>query len=259
MNDFDPIAAPRPQAPRKAVDVCRLFKLRPEARELLTADLTPKAYFEALLAADHLADARRLLAHTLRPESAVWWAILCLEHSRKEKGFDNDHEQAAFDAVGHWLVGPSETNRRAAESAGWKARPTTAAGILALAAFLSGGSISRPGLPTVLPARHVCGRLCGVVVYLASVRFDPGRYKQYLRQYLAIGADVAAGVNPPPVRLPDHPPAEPASKYVALGMDQLPAEFRALFGSGPTALESPANERLFLGIPPTQSGTERSS
>jgi hypothetical protein len=48
--------------------------------------------------------------------------------------------------------------------------------------------------------------MCGVTVYLASVRFDPARYKDHLRQYLAIGADVARGENLPP-DLP--PPAEP--------------------------------------------------
>lgn len=181
-----------------AADVCRLFKLKPPAAALLTPTASPKEFFETLLAAGHLADARRVLAHTLPPRRAVWWAALCLQDSITHKPLPTAEEAAAFEAAGRWLVAPSEWTRRAAEKAGWAAKPTTAAGILALAAFLSGGSMSRPGLPPVLPQAHLCGRLCGVVVYLASVRFDPARYKQHLRNYLAIGTEVARGVLLPP-------------------------------------------------------------
>ena len=181
-----------------AAEVCRLFKLKPPAAALLTPDIGPRQFFDILVNADHLPDARRLLAHALPPRRAVWWAALCLHDSIGKKPLPTPAEEVAFAAAGRWIVEPKEANRRAAEKAGWAAKPTTAAGILAMAAYLSGGSMSRPGLPPVHPQAHLCGRLCGVVVYLAAVRYDPARYKQHLRQYLAVGADVARGVLLPP-------------------------------------------------------------
>lgn len=238
----------------RAADVCRLFRLSPAARELFSSDLSPRAFFDRLVAADHLTDARRLLAHGLRPEASVWWAAMCLHHSGGHKPLGGPAEEWAFDAVGRWSAGPTEAARRAAEKAGWAARPTTAAGILALAVFLSGGSISRPNLPAVMPKVHLCGRLCGVVVYLASVRFEPTEYMAHLRQYLQIGLSVARGENPPPALVPDAPLSEPARRPVPIGIDRLPAEYQGVFRSGPLALESTPGERFFEADPPPDQG-----
>jgi hypothetical protein len=188
-------------SPPSAADVCRLFTLQPPARALLAPGLTTREFFDTLVSAGHLADARRLLAHAMPPRRSIWWATLCLHHAVAKVPFETPEESGAFDAVMRWVVAPSETTRRAAEEAAWAAEPTTAAGILAMACFLSGGSISRPGLPPVIAAPHLSGRLSGVVVYLASVSFDPAKYLHHLREYLAIGQEVAAGRNLPPGRL----------------------------------------------------------
>ncbi|MBA4191480.1 MAG: hypothetical protein C0467_26165 [Planctomycetaceae bacterium] len=181
--------------------MCRLFALKPPARALLAPGLTTRDFFDVLVSAGHLADARRLLAHTMPARRSIWWATLCLHHAVEKAPFDTPEEGHAFEAAARWVVAPSEATRRAAEYAAWEAHPTTPAGILAMACFLSGGSISRPGLPHVCAAPHLSGRLSGVVVYLASVRFDPARYLRHLRDYLAIGQEIAAGRNLPPGRL----------------------------------------------------------
>lgn len=194
-----------------AAAVCRRFRLSPAAAALLTPAAGPPAFFEALVAAGHLADARRLLAHALPPHRAVWWATLCLHHSGTRQPLPAA-ERAALLAAGRWCLAPSEATRRAAEAAGRAAGQATAGGVLGLAAFLSGGSMSRPGRPAVLPEPHLCGRLCGVVVYLASVRSDPARYKQHLRDYLAVGRAVARGelLTPVPDPVPDDAPVPAA-------------------------------------------------
>ncbi|HEY8506468.1 MAG TPA: hypothetical protein VIL46_17935 [Gemmataceae bacterium] len=191
-----------------AAEVCRLFKLSPLGATLLKPEHAAPEFFDLLVEAGLYADARRLLAHALPPRRAVWWAGLCLTDSARQKPLAEAAERDALDAAVRWAAQPCEATRRAAEKAGWAARPTTAAGNLAMAAFLSGGSISRPGLPAVLPKPHLCGRLCGVAVYLASVRFDPARYKDHLRDYLAVGREVAQGKNLPP-DLPPLPDPDP--------------------------------------------------
>ncbi len=217
--------------PPTAADTCRLFKLTPPAAALLRPDHTPAGFFDRLVADGHLADARRLLAHALPPQRAVWWAALCLHHSRGRKPFATPAEDAAFDAAARWCAAPSDAARRAAGDAGWAAKPTTAAGTLAMAAFLSGGSMSLPGLPAVLPKPHLCGRLAGVAVYLASVRFDPAHYKRHLRDYLAIGRDVARGLllTPVPDPVPVDAPTPADAAATAPGLDPALAERLAAF------------------------------
>jgi hypothetical protein len=70
---------------------------------------------------------------------------------------------------------------------------TTAGGVIGYAAFLSGGSMAPPECPPVLPKGYLCGRLAGVAVYLASVHFNPAKYKEHLQHFLDIGLQVANG------------------------------------------------------------------
>lgn len=251
--------SPAAPAPRTAEDICGLFALSPPARLLLEAGMSPRQFFQRLVESNCLADARRLLAHTLRPEAAIWWATLCLEQSRSTRSFPESTEEEAFAAVGRWLVAPSETTRRMAETAAVRVGPTQAAGILASAVFLSGGSISRPGLPGVYPARHLCGRLCGVVVYLASVRCHPAQYKHLLRQYLQLGLEVACGENPPPVFLPEIPLAEPRERTPAIGMNEFPPAVRTLLETGLISREGLNAELLFHRPVPDNTRTEGQS
>lgn len=236
----DPTLPPPPDA----AAVARLFRLSAPARPFVAPGTTTRAAFDALVAAGHLADARRLLAHALPPRRAVWWATLCLRHAAAKSPFETPEEDLAFDAVGRWVLAPSESTRRGAEAAGWAASPTTAAGILAMACFLSGGSISRPGLPGVFAAPHLAGRLSGVVVYLSSVRFDPANYLYHLRQYLVIGQQVAAGANLPPGGPEREPWVEP--RVESRPFDHTCCDHVTHFlAASPAAVEAVAGESLY--------------
>jgi len=227
--------------PTSALDVCRLFALKPQARALLAPGQSTREFFDALVSAGHLADARRLLAHAMPPRRSIWWATLCLHHAQEKAPFETPEEGSAFDAAAGWVVAPSEATRRAAEDAAWAAHSTTAAGILAMACFLSGGSISRPALPPVVAPPHLTGRLSGVVVYLASVRFDPARYLRHLREYLAIGREIAAGRNLPPGRPEPEFWVETRNTATDLSAVERVSGFLA---SGPAAAERMVGESL---------------
>lgn len=238
MNLF----APEPVPPPTPAEICRLFSPDLAATKLLAPDLSPQQFFDRLVAAGLLADARKFLAHALPPRRAIWWAALCLHHATSRRPFDTPAEEVAFESAVRWLVEPNETTRRATEAAGWAASPTTEAGILAMACFLSGGSISLPGLPAVLPKPHVVGRLVGVVVYLASVRFDPAGYLGHLAQYLTMGVEVAAGHNLPP----GGPAVEPPTEVRAGAVDARAASRVAAFlAGGAAAAELRPGEALF--------------
>lgn len=180
---------------QQAAAFCNYYQVRlsGEARALLDAGLSPRGYFERLRAAGCLAEARRVLSHVLPRRRALWWSGLCVwESCRPESGMLAD----ALRAVVAYCVEPSEANRRAAETVGKAARRDGLARSLALGAFLSDGSISRPQLRFVPPRPFAAGRLVSVAVYLAAVRRDPSGYRDHLSRYLDIGLELAEGPDP---------------------------------------------------------------
>lgn len=190
-----PPPPPLPSEMETAAELCRLchIRLKPKASELLHDELTPRQYFDLLMEHNCLADARRVLAHALPKRRALWWGCLCALDT-----YGHEPPQIVTEvlsAVISFIRDPSEANRRTTSSLGWKAKPTTIAGCLAMGAFFSEGSVSLPGLPVVQPRPFVTGRLAGVAVYLASVMRDAAQYKSHLRRYLSVGLDVARGNN----------------------------------------------------------------
>lgn len=177
-----------------AADICQWFKLKPEAQSLLQPDQTPREFFEILVERELYADARRVLAHTLPSRRAIWWGCLCAWEAYRAKP-PEPILQATLDMVVRWVLSPTEENLWAAERGGWKAGVANLASSLAMAVYVSGPSLSRPGLPPVPPKPFLTGRLVGVAVYLASVHRDPAHYRERLLQYLTMGREIAQGKN----------------------------------------------------------------
>lgn len=182
-----------PASRRTAAELARDVKLKPAARALLDDELSPRGYFERLVAHQELAAAIRFLPYALPKRAAVWWGALCLWHaSRPEPGAA---EASALEAVLPWLQAPTEANRRHAEAVARALGAGSAAGALAFAAFWSGGSMSRPGAPEVMPPPTLAARLVGTSVLFSAVLREPLRFRARYLDFLALGRDVAAGMN----------------------------------------------------------------
>jgi hypothetical protein len=173
------------------LNLCRAALWSERARELVVADQRPRQVFESLIEADHFSDAIRFLSIALPKRQSVWWGALCVKSAYGDSMPADDH--AAFAATLDWLREPTELNRRNVEVAGKQASVQTPAGALAVAAFMSGGSISLPHLPRVAPRPEVTGRLVAGAILLAAVRREPMQYLEHYQQYLAIGREVADG------------------------------------------------------------------
>ncbi|MGE3809617.1 MAG: hypothetical protein AB7K24_33550, partial [Gemmataceae bacterium] len=167
-----------------AMELCRelQIKLKPASYALLHPELTPEAYFERLLEKGHLPEARRVLAHAMPRQRALWWACLCVWHAHQ--GDPPVRLAAILDALLNFLADPSDERRRRLQALARRMKASSLEAALAHAAFFSGGSVSKPGLPAVQPRPFVTGRLVGVVVYLAAVKRHPAQYKKLLRHYL---------------------------------------------------------------------------
>lgn len=184
-----PTAQPRPAA-RPTAELVAPLPLTDPAKALLAPDVTVRQFLDKVTAAGLTVDALRILALALPKPEAVWWACVCIR-----KAVPKPWRVAAEDAVDaaeKWVTDPSDANRRAcgavAEAAGWD----TAAGCVAGAAWLSGGSLSPPKLPPVQPREDLTGQtVAGALMLAATV--DPATTAVALGTFLQIGMTIADG------------------------------------------------------------------
>ena len=184
--------APHGPMDLRAVEVCAVFKVPAPALRLLEDDPPVGTALQRFLSEGHLPEARRMLAHAMTRRDAVWWAYLSAMEACRHKPFTPGQE-AGLDRVLAWLVSPTDAGRRACREAIRACGSTSIAGILCLAVWLSGGSVSPYPKRHIEPKPHVCAKLCAAVVYLSSVRFEPARWREHLRHFIGTGLAVVRG------------------------------------------------------------------
>jgi hypothetical protein len=184
-------------AAKTAGEVCGLYKPGEKTVSLLgDGGMAPHAFLDALLAAGEEAEARRFLAHALAKREAVWWALQAVEPVLNPAP-PAPHAEALATAK-RWVTEPTESHRRQAWSAAEAAGFDNPAGMIALAVFFSGGSLSPPDLPPVPPAGHLTGDTVANALTLAGVLTEPVKAPEKHAAFLAVGLDVASGKLPCP-------------------------------------------------------------
>ncbi len=160
------------------------FEPSDEARALLANGMSAEQFLKALVASERHADAAQFLAHALPKREAVWWA--CVVVNAAGRGALTPQAQKALHFAGLWVRDPSALHREQARQAAMEAGVETAAGMTALAAYLSTSATPSPGTGT--------GAMAGSAVVMAAVTPDPlaaaGKYATFLAQ----GMNIAAGL-----------------------------------------------------------------
>lgn len=169
------------------------FGLGDEAKGLMRGSMSPREYLAALAEKELYRDAIRFLAHWLRKREAIWWGTLCAWYAYRPA--PPKKVSAALETVVHWVQQPDEANRRAAETAGEAVGNDTAAGMLALAVFCSGGSISLPNLPVVeapppATAQFVVNAIIMTIADIPAAELDSANH-----HFIQFGLDVRDGKN----------------------------------------------------------------
>jgi len=178
---------------RTASEVCRKYAPSAEAVALLADGPTPRAFLDRLIAGEHFADAEAFLAHALSKREAVWWACQCVRHVIGPEPPPKVAE--ALKVAEEWATVPGDENRRKAMPAAEAVGFDHPAGCVALAAFLSGGSLAPPTLEEVPPADHLTATAVAGAVQMAAVLSEPANAPEKHRRLLKLGIDVARGVN----------------------------------------------------------------
>lgn len=172
------------------VTASMIANLSESARLIARAGMAPQALLQKLLESDLEADAVRLIAATLSKRQAVWWACLCIRHFAPPT---TDADRTALGAAVRWVIDPSEPHRRAAESAGQQATLDSLAGIAAMSAFWSEGSMSPAGAAEVKPPANLSSKTVVSAVLLAATRGPAAELSHRQRQAILAGIEVSDG------------------------------------------------------------------
>lgn len=179
-----------------AMEAARGCELTPAAQSLLTKDIKIPQYLAQLARNNLWIDALHFAPFGLPRKEAVWWACLCLwQHYRPTPEPNVD---ACLKAVVDWIREPTEAHRRTAQQAGHDAGSATPAGNLALAVFLSEGSISLPGRPEVPANPKHMPHLLGQAVLLAVRQTPHDLAVAHQTDYVRLAMELLAGRWPKP-------------------------------------------------------------
>lgn len=139
-----------------------------EEQSLAVADVDVRTYYDGLKATAP-DDALDFIAHALPRQEAVAWAAHLLDRESRHRVL-SARDRQALDCALRWVGEPDDPNRRAAHDAAQRAGERSPERLLGLAVYLSGGSLSGPDLPPVLPAPEACGRMAASAIKMAGYR-----------------------------------------------------------------------------------------
>jgi hypothetical protein len=149
----------------------------------------PRSYYLGLKSGGQLDRALAYLGHALPRYEAVAWAAHAIRTMpSKEEPLPLDRQ--ALDRTMQWIEDPGDDYRRAAYQAAESAGRESPERLVAIAAYMSGGSIAPPDLPPVNPPQEVCGRIAAAAVLVAAHR--SGDAASALAAALEAGEKIAA-------------------------------------------------------------------
>ena len=151
--------------------------------------VTPEQHYATLREVGEPWVAIDFLGHALPRLEALSWSAKVLEQEAEAQQLKRADRQALDHAL-RWLGDPSDQNRRASFDAANAAGERSPERMLALGVFFSGGSISEPDLPPVLPKEGIAGRLAAGAITAAAFRNTD--HLALFDRALALGEKVAA-------------------------------------------------------------------
>jgi hypothetical protein len=148
--------------------------------------MTPREFFDILIAKGLYEDAREFLVYGLGSRQRMIWTSLCLSKLRDICKLPSG-EFAAMRAAMQWALLDSDENRRQAGQCYEAIGATTPAGNIALAVFASSGSLAPPGLPAVPPPPAMMPRALLSAQRLILNGFPLEKRPRQLHTFLVLG------------------------------------------------------------------------
>lgn len=169
----------------KTAEVARNADLSGEAHALLREEMTPAQFLDTLEQQALYLDAVRFLAHKLAVNVAIRWGHTCVKELAPSQ--PDPRSEPAMSATTRWLQLPDDSARRHARETADQSGVDTAAGCLAMAVALSGGSITPPGAPEIVPPPYSANKLVAASIMVAVLSYTPEKSAERYRRALATG------------------------------------------------------------------------
>lgn len=164
--------------------------LSPAAQALAADDSTPATYLDALEKQELYQDAIKFLAWQLPANAGIKWANRCMRELRAPERKDQKDE--ALEASERWAQAPGDATRWAAKKAADNATSGDSK-LVAMAVFMSGGSIIPPGSPEVQPPPNSAQKMVAGSVIVTVVTYQPEKANERYKQALKIGRGIEGG------------------------------------------------------------------
>jgi hypothetical protein len=166
-------------------EIGEVSNLSQDALDLVHEDSTPSSYVDSLEKQELFQDAIRFQVHKMSTDVGVKWAAACV---REMQSPDRKQEKdEPLDASDRWIKAPCDTTRWDAKEAADKAKTTGASNLLAMAVFLSGGSVSPPGGPETAPPPYSAQKMIAGSIIVAVVCHEPEKANERYKRALAMG------------------------------------------------------------------------
>ncbi len=149
----------------------------------------PEDFLRALSESGQLDDALAFLVQAMPRREAVWWACLVARGVLVEPA--PPKRLAALKAAETWVASPSDANRRKAFDASLASGYDHPAGLAAVAAFWSGGSITPVGVQDVPVPPHLMPKAILGAIDLAAALGPPEAIQEARKASLALGVEIA--------------------------------------------------------------------
>ena len=175
-------------------DICVIANVSDDAKALLQDDLSPSKYINVLSEKGLYKDAIGFLAHGLPVAASLKWAAACVKEFQPPE--PEAKAQASFAAAEKWIGSPSDEARWEAKKAADDGEMSSPADCLAMAVFLSGGSVTPPEAPPAPPPPHASQKLVAGSILLAVVSHAPEKATEKYKRSIDIGREMAKGPNP---------------------------------------------------------------
>ena len=147
-----------------------------------------RALFERLAGAGLAIDALKVATAALPKREAVWLALRCVQSLANDA--TPPVQRAALDAARAWVDEPNDERRRATNDAAEKAGLDKPFGCVALAAYMSGGSLGPPDVPPIPPAEFLCGVASGLALEIALRQVPRAETGAVEKRFLALAREV---------------------------------------------------------------------
>lgn len=148
------------------------------------AAIEPAAWFRMLAERGDHAAAIEFIAHALARYDCVVWATQTVLDSGQ-----SDRTSDLVRAIMRWIDDPQEAHRRTVQTATGPVTNTRPEYLLGMAVFFSGGSISAPQLPAVLPPPNSTAKMAAAAIFNAA---DKGDRRAIMRSAVERGEAIAA-------------------------------------------------------------------